>query len=217
MIVLNQIKNEFIECDSIRIGLEDDMHTIEARKNDGVKTVGFFVKEESAQKALLEMFAQAEKGKTIIVPPSDEKTDPEVEALRKMIQENSPPKSENIDFEEIGRQQMLEVMLGVDQDAERKKRRELKYQKTSLKTCQTNDCKLTVKSNFNKKNGSFAVSTATLKKEKDLAGRSRQEHDEEIHKIISCIGSPISCRYGNYTCCCERYDLHSSNRYKYDI
>ena len=66
-----------------------------------------------------EMLSQSEEGKVISVPPSKEVNNPEVERLRKLVLESSPPKTAAIDFDEVNRKQNLEVMSGVDQDARR--------------------------------------------------------------------------------------------------
>lgn len=119
MIVVNQDKTEFLECDSIKIEVTDGKYSIQARKNDSFAAVGFFESEEKAKKALSEMLSQVEEGKVISVPPSKEVNNPEVERLRKLVLENSPPKTANIDFGEADRKQNLEVMSGVDQDTRR--------------------------------------------------------------------------------------------------
>lgn len=119
MIVVNQDKTEFLECDSIKIEVTDGKYSIQARKNDSFTAAGFFESEEKAKKALSEMLSQVEEGKVISVPPSKEVNNPEVERLRKLVLESSPPKTANIDFGEADRKQNLEVMSGVDQDARR--------------------------------------------------------------------------------------------------
>lgn len=119
MIVVNQDKTEFLECDSIKIEVTDGKYSIQARKNDSFTAVGFFESEEKAKKALSEMLSQIEEGKTVAVPPSKEVTNPEVERLKKLVLESSPSKTVNIDFDKVDEKKNLEVMSGVDQDARR--------------------------------------------------------------------------------------------------
>lgn len=119
MIVVNQDKTEFSECDSIKLEVTDGKYSIQARKNDSFTAVGFFESEEKAKKALSEMLSQLEEGKTVSVPPSKEVNNLEVERLRKLVLESSPSKTAIIDFNEVDRKQNLEVMSGVDQDARR--------------------------------------------------------------------------------------------------
>lgn len=119
MIVVNQDKTEFLECDSIKIEVTDGKYSIQARKNDSFTAVGFFESEEKAKKALSEMLSQVEEGKVISVPPSKGVNNPEVERLRKLVLESSSPKTATIGFDEVDRKQNLEVMSGVDQDTRR--------------------------------------------------------------------------------------------------
>ena len=119
MIVINQNKTEFLECDSIKLEATDGKYSIQARKNDSFTAVGFYESEEKAKKALSEMLSQIEEGKTVAVPPSKKMTDPEVERLRNLVLESSSPKTAAIDFDEVDRKQNLEVMSGVDQDTRR--------------------------------------------------------------------------------------------------
>lgn len=119
MIVFNQDKTEFLECDSIKLEVTDGKYIIQARKNDSFTAVGFFESEEKAKKALSEMLSKVEEGKAIAVPPSKEVNSPEVERLRKLVLESSPSKTAAIDFGEVDRKQNLEVMSGVDQDTRR--------------------------------------------------------------------------------------------------
>lgn len=119
MIVVNQDKTEFLECDSIKLEVTDGKYSIQARKNDSFTAVGFFESEEKAKKALSEMLSQVEEGKVISVPPSKGVNNPEVERLRKLVLESSSPKTATIGFDEVDRKQNLEVMSGVDQDTRR--------------------------------------------------------------------------------------------------
>lgn len=119
MIVVNQDKTEFLECDSVKLEVTDGKYSIQARKNDSFTAVGFFESEEKAKKALNKMLSLLEEGKTVAVPPSKEVTDPEVERLRKLVLESSPPKTTTIDFDEADEKKNLEVMSGVDQDTRR--------------------------------------------------------------------------------------------------
>lgn len=119
MIVVNQDRTEFLECDSIKLEVTDDKYSIQARKNDSFTAVGFFESEEKAKKALSEMLSQVEEGKVISVPPSKKMTDSEVERLRKLVLESLPPKTAAIDFDEADEKKNLEVMCGVDQDTRR--------------------------------------------------------------------------------------------------
>lgn len=125
MIVFNQDKTEILECDSIKLEVTDGKYTIQARKSDSFTAVGFFESEKKAKKALSKMLSQLEEGNTVAVPPSKEITNPEVERLRKLVLENSPPKTTTIDFSEVDRKQNLEVMSGVDQDTRRNKSSQL--------------------------------------------------------------------------------------------
>lgn len=121
MIVVNQDKAEFLECDSIKLEVADGKYSIQARKNDSFTAVGFFESEKKAKKALNEMLSQLEEGKTVAVPPSKEVNNPEVERLKKLVLESSPPKTATIDFDKVDRKQNLEVMSGVDQNTRRNK------------------------------------------------------------------------------------------------
>lgn len=125
MIVVNQDKTEFLECDSIKIEVTDGKYSIQARKNDSFTAVGFFESEEKAKKALSEMLSQVEEGKVISVPPSKGVNNPEVERLRKLVLESSSPKTATIGFDEVERKQNLEVMSGVDQDTRQNKSSQL--------------------------------------------------------------------------------------------
>ena len=119
MIVVNQDKTEFLECDSIKLEVTDGKYIIQARKNDSFTAVGFFESEEKAKKALSEMLSQLKEGKAIAVPPSKEANNPEVERLRKLVLESPSPKTATIDFDEVDRKQNLEVMSSVDQNTRR--------------------------------------------------------------------------------------------------
>lgn len=112
MIVVNQDKTEFLECDSIKLEVTDGKYSIQARKNGSFTAVGFFELEEKAKKVLSEMLSQVEEGKVISVPPSKEVNNPEVERLRKLVLESLPPN-------EADEKKNLEVMSGVDQDTRR--------------------------------------------------------------------------------------------------
>lgn len=119
MIVVNQDKTEFLECDSIKLEVTDGKYSIQARKNGSFTAVGFFESEEKVKKALSEMLSKVEEGKVISVPPSKGVNNPEVERLRKLVLESSSPKTATIGFDEVDRKQNLEVMSGVDQDTRR--------------------------------------------------------------------------------------------------